>query len=347
MSLHQLLQEPALIEQVGTTAGGSVQLGSPRVHYESLDTDTNLSCCLDWRATIQLRALSAGDGPSIVVGRVDFLVLQLGDEPAAEILEAYGDRAAAFSELFEGAYLESALENDEEFTAGHIGAVLILLDATVGQRVADTPLRAWALSHIVKTMLPTIAGLVVMNTAASGPSGTPVRRLMSADRIDPDWALIGCTSVPGYHQFFGQSTAFTYLEDARTVLDAVRSNTFTIPLKSTTRVAQRAGFPAVAPQCRITAHPFSRCAARGARPAGRDFASSARVHSHGHVRGCVGTAGTTNLCSCTDSAGLDPGWHSTTWIVLHKSGFMDKSLLSMSYEFPCYVTYSDSWSRYS
>lgn len=114
------------------------------IHFESLDTEVDTSCCLDWRAEIHLEALTArDDAPRVVVGHVDFLVLQLGEEPAAEVLDAYGEPAADFSDLFEGAYLGPALEGSEAFVDAHINTVLAVLEATVDEVVAGTGLRAW------------------------------------------------------------------------------------------------------------------------------------------------------------------------------------------------------------
>ncbi|MEX7469063.1 hypothetical protein AB4Z39_05050 [Mycobacterium adipatum] len=211
----------------------SIEFGAPRVHYESQDTWTStVSSCLDWRAEIRMTALDAhGQAPDVVVGFVDFLVLQLGRQPVAEVLALYGDRAARFSELFDDVWLAPDLDESDDFTAGMpIGAVLVVLDAQVDARVSpECRLRPWAVAEVIDTMLPTTAGLVVMNAFAS-PRTYPEqhRRLVSADRIDPDWPLVGCTSIPGHPDFFGQATAYTYLDDARTKLGDVRDQTIDV-----------------------------------------------------------------------------------------------------------------------
>lgn len=57
--------------------------------------------------------------PTLRVGWVDFLVLQLGEEPAADVLDAYGEPAAGFGELFDGSYLDAALEGAEALGHRH------------------------------------------------------------------------------------------------------------------------------------------------------------------------------------------------------------------------------------
>lgn len=60
----------------------------------------------------------------------------------------------------------------------------------------------------------------------------PVRRsLIAADRIDQDWPLVGCTAVPGHPGFFGQATAYTYLEEARARLSAVGERSVDVELR--------------------------------------------------------------------------------------------------------------------
>ncbi|BBZ07688.1 hypothetical protein MDOR_18570 [Mycolicibacterium doricum] len=90
----------------------AIEFATPRVHYESQDTwSGTVMCCLDWRAEIRLTALDAsGQAPDVVAGFVDFLVLQLGNQPVADALELYGPDAAAFAELFEDAWMASDID---------------------------------------------------------------------------------------------------------------------------------------------------------------------------------------------------------------------------------------------
>lgn len=78
-------------------------------------------------------------------------------------------------------------------------------------------------------MLPTIAGLVVIKTAATNTSG-PTRRLMPVNSMDPDWPFIGRIPVPGCPQFFGRSTEFINLGDARHAVHHARGTTITVPV---------------------------------------------------------------------------------------------------------------------
>ena len=192
-----------------------VDFGVAQMHYESQDTWSTGSSCLDWRAEIHLASLDAhGHAPSVMTGFVDFLVLRLGEDPVAEVLELYGDKAAAFTELFEGAWLAPDLDESDAFAGGMpIGTALLILDAQLaGPVLPFGRLRPWAVSEVAHTMLPTTAGIVAMQ-AISGTA--PRRRLVSAELIDRGRASVGCIPVPGHSSFFGQATAYTYLDDAR------------------------------------------------------------------------------------------------------------------------------------
>ena len=126
-----------------------------------------------------------------MAGFVDFLVLRLGEDPVAEVLELYGDKAAAFTELFEGAWLAPDLDESDAI-AGRmpIGTVLLILDAQLaGPVLPYGRLRPWAVSEVAHTMLPTTAGIVAMQAIPSSPGNVPRRRLVSAELIDRDWAL--------------------------------------------------------------------------------------------------------------------------------------------------------------
>lgn len=217
----------------GTDTSSAVELAAPWIHYESQDTCLTVSGCLDWRGDILMSPLDANScAPDVAVGAVDFLILQLGHEPVAGVLALYGERAAAFEELFDDKWLADDLDENDHFTAGMpISAVLLVLDARMDPLMPDTPLRAWAVAHIAHTMLPTTAGLVAMSSFASPASeGRPARRLVSTDRVDPDWPRVGCISIPGHPQFFGQATAYTYLDDARAALDNCREQTIRVPV---------------------------------------------------------------------------------------------------------------------
>lgn len=211
----------------------TVELAAPHIHYESQDAYSTVSCCLAWRAEIRMSALDAhGCAPDIAVGAVDFLVLQLGYEPATDVLALYGHRASVFADLFHDTWLVGDLDESEQFTGGMpISVVLLVLDADMDPHMPNTPLRAWAMAQIAHTMLPTTAGLLAMRAfaAPSSPSRPP-RRLVSTDHVDPDWPRVECIPIPGHPQFFGQATAYRFLDDARAALETTREQTYRVPV---------------------------------------------------------------------------------------------------------------------
>ena len=207
----------------GTDTSSTFEFGAPRMHFESADSWSSLSGCMEWRAELRLSALDAhGDAPEVIAGAVQFLILRAGYESPGEMLSLYGGHAANFAELFDEEWLDPELDESDDFAGGMpISTVLAVLAAGIDTRVpSDPPLRAWALAETVHTMLPTTSGLVVM--PALPTAARPSRHLVSADAIDPDCTRIGCVAIPGHPRFYGQVTAYVYLDEARQELAAVR-----------------------------------------------------------------------------------------------------------------------------
>lgn len=158
-----------------------IDLGCPWLPIESTGSRTSLDGYMDWRAEVRVLALDAPrKAPEVVVGAVEFLILQAGYESPREALPLYGARAAAF------------------VTAGMpISTVLIVLDAWVDGRLPPgPPLRAWSVAQTIHTMMSTTAGLVLMPALAG--VGIPRHRLVAATDLDPDWRRVGCASVAGH-----------------------------------------------------------------------------------------------------------------------------------------------------
>ena len=200
------------------------------MHYKSQDTwSAAVSCCLDWRAEIHLSALDAHhQAPDVVAGFVHFLVLQLGQQPVAEVLELYGDHAVPFDQHCSntpGWHQTSTRPTTSRPVP--ISAVLLILNAEVDGNLAHPDqLRPWAVSQVAHTMLPTTAGVMVMKAFPSSAPLRGARRLVAADHIDRDWPRVGCISIPGHPYFLDERRPYTCVDDARAELDAVRGETF-------------------------------------------------------------------------------------------------------------------------
>lgn len=214
-----------------STGSKAVEFGAPRMHYESADTWSSVDGCMEWLAELRVSHLDApADAPEVVVGAVQFLILRAGYESPREVLPLYGPLAAAFTELFDDEWLDPELDESDDFTGGMpISTVLLVLEAALDTRVpGDSLLRAWAIAQTLHTMLPTTSGLVV--APALPAAAAPPRRLLSTDEVDPDWARTGLVSIPGHPRFYGQATAYVYLEKARDTLAHVSDSTVRITL---------------------------------------------------------------------------------------------------------------------
>ncbi|WP_301150465.1 hypothetical protein [Mycobacterium simiae] len=224
-------QRRAHADAAAGAEGSLVEFGALRMHFETTDHWPSLSGCREWRGCVRVSALDADRGAADVdVAVVQFLILRAGHESLAEVLPRFGSRAATFVELFDDQWLDPELDESEDFTAGMpISTVLIVLDAAADSSLPpNSRLRAWAVAETVHTMLPTTTGLVLMPALPAATA--PRHKLIPTDQIDPDWTRIGCTSVPGHPRFYGQATAYVYLDEARDALADVRDEPIRIYL---------------------------------------------------------------------------------------------------------------------
>ncbi|GAT07740.1 hypothetical protein H7I77_09690 [Mycolicibacterium novocastrense] len=208
-----------------TNEGDTLEFVAPRLHYASQDSNRQLSCCLDWRADVQLAVAEAhATAPDISVGYVDFLILQLGQQPAAQVLDEYPG-AARFGQLFDGEWLAPDIDEQGPFAAaGSIDVVLIVVDVCIDSAARGHNIGAWAVSEVIATMLPTSAGMAVMSPDVSRSTAETV------ERVNRYWRLAGLQPIDGHPGFLGQATAFTHLDAARRALADVRDTTFRVPV---------------------------------------------------------------------------------------------------------------------
>lgn len=223
MDLTDYLRSPAVQRR------RAAELSLPMVHIESLDAAT-VSWCRDWRAEIRMTDLAADASTApVTVGAVDFVLVQLSDEgyrPIADHLAMLGVREARFAELFDGGHIEPDLDEHDEFCDGMpIFTVLLVVDAIVDDLMPNSRLRAWSVAEVIQTMLATHAGMVV---ASALTTNEPVRRLVSTNRLDPDWLAVGLTGIPGHPGLVGRATLFAHLDDAYAALHDVPDEVFTI-----------------------------------------------------------------------------------------------------------------------
>lgn len=227
MDLADYLQTSAVLLR-----DGHVSLASPSLHLETLDQSTT-SWCRDWRAEVRLHDLHAPAAAPVMVGAIDFVVVQLSEEehhrPIADHLATLDVRATRFAKLFDGGRLEAGLDEHDDFFDGMpMYSVLLLLGVVVDDLLPPSRLREWALAEVCHTMLPTTSGVAF---AAADEDGGRRRRLVAVDqRRDrgPDWVSVGLTTVPGHPALVGRAALFTHLDTARSELGEVTNQVLTL-----------------------------------------------------------------------------------------------------------------------
>lgn len=209
----------------------SVDLFSPRVRFHSVDT-SDLDACMDWFAEIVMTVgIDDDDVDDVVVGSLDFVVIRLHtDDPIALCLDQFSGDHEMLAGLFEGNRLSASVEEQFESWSAP-GAVLIPNVAFVVQPLRGHRLGAWLLAETIYRMLP--SGTVLTWPYPVGDTDAPpVAALDDAiTRLSQHFTQCGLKQVESAPWALGMSTAFTHLDNARTVLDeSVRDLSVTIPL---------------------------------------------------------------------------------------------------------------------
>lgn len=100
---------------------------------------------MTWRADLELSYLdefgNEGGAPDVVGGYAEFLVINVGQHPIADLLDSLGEDAADFAVLFEDEEVSPPVE--EQFTDATVNRVLIVALVEVAE-----PLRGNALASI-------------------------------------------------------------------------------------------------------------------------------------------------------------------------------------------------------
>ncbi|WP_157129229.1 hypothetical protein [Nocardia amamiensis] len=219
-------------EHVRRSGGNTVTLDAATVRYRSVNT-CEYDACLDWCAQLWM-SVEDLDGYELCVGCADFLTIRLGRElVAANVLDSYSRAAVEFSPLFDGEWLNDAVQ--DQFDATPINDVVVVLPAELAPPVRGHQFGAWMISEISDRMLSSHDGVVVLTPVAehTDPICTPDQ--LATARLSRYWRTCGLVPITAYPEFLAQSSAYTHLEDARTALADVARRDITIAVTDLAR----------------------------------------------------------------------------------------------------------------
>ncbi|WP_435592154.1 hypothetical protein [Nocardia sp. bgisy118] len=167
------------------------------------------------------------DGYELCCGCLDFLTIRLGRELIADnILDSYSQTAVEFAPLFDGLWLDEAVQ--EQFDATLINDVVVVLDAQLALPLRGRQLGAWMLSEVAGRMLSSHDGLVVARPIPDDTDPNTHAGRMATERLTQHWRSCGLVPVTGHQEFLAQASAYTALGSARAALDRIADRDITL-----------------------------------------------------------------------------------------------------------------------
>jgi len=181
--------------------------------------DFSNSGALSWIATVTLRGTDDEDGDPLTVGTITFLTARLcGDLP--DLLDAISGDTAEFMPLFHGEWIVEGL--GVQFESACPAGILLLDQAHLHPAVRGHDLGAWAVAEIVNTMTFGPDMLVLTYPSPPGGRDLPKSKLKQAqNRLARHWEKVGLVRLDAAPHLMGQSTVYTYLDEARAELAPV------------------------------------------------------------------------------------------------------------------------------
>ncbi|WP_433664712.1 hypothetical protein ACQPW1_22730 [Nocardia sp. CA-128927] len=178
-----------LAQQIRPTGTDSIALGGATVRYRSLNT-SEYDPCMDWCAQLWMTvdAPEGYDDTWLCVGCVDFLTIRLGRElVGADLLDSYSQAAVEFSPLFDGVWLDDAVQ--QQFDATPVNDIIIVLSAELAPPVRGHQLGAWMISEITARMLSSHDGMVLVSPVPdqTDPLRHPDQLARTRFEVPPKW----------------------------------------------------------------------------------------------------------------------------------------------------------------
>jgi len=205
----------------------AVLLHRPRVQYTS--NESQFDATMRWRADLELSYLdeygNENDTPDVVGGYAEFLVINVGQHPIAELLDdPLSPDTAHFADLFEDH--DVALAVQEQFPDAPFNRILIITVVEVAEPLRGNGLGPWLVTELVERIASPTDTLVLLHPAPAGPQPTKSAAERSLSRY---WQQFGLAPIAHQPEVLGAATAYGLLSRARDALRALNTVVFPVP----------------------------------------------------------------------------------------------------------------------
>ncbi|WP_212815012.1 MULTISPECIES: hypothetical protein [unclassified Mycolicibacterium] len=209
----------------------AVMLFRPRLQYTSTG-ESQFDAMITWRADLELGYLdehgnAEWDAPDVVGGHAEFVVINVGQHPIAELLDSLSQDTALFGVLFEGDDVAEAVQ--EQFENETFNRVLIVTAIEVAEPLRGNGLGAWVVAELVERMASPTDTIVLLHPAPAEPPASKDAELAAKRALSMYWQQFGLKPIKHQPEFLGAATAYGQLQRARDALRALDEVVFPVP----------------------------------------------------------------------------------------------------------------------
>jgi hypothetical protein len=203
----------------------------PRLQYTSTG-ESQFDAMITWRADLELGYLDehgndVWDAPNVVGGHAEFLIINAGQHPIADLLDSLSQDAARFAPLFEGDDVAEAVQ--EQFENETFNRILIVTTVEVAEPLRRNGLGAWILAELVERMASPTDTLVLLHPAPAEPPASKAAELAAKQALSWYWQQFGPKPIKHQPEFLGAATAYGHLQRARDAFRALDEVVFPVP----------------------------------------------------------------------------------------------------------------------
>ena len=202
----------------------------PRARYTS--TDAQFGAMTRWRAELELSYLDEyGDeveeNPDVVGGCAELVVINVGQHPIADLLDALPQDTAQFVGLFEGDDVAPAVQ--AQFEDAPINRILLVTLVEVAAPLRGNGLGAWIVSELVDRMASPTDTLVLLHPSPAAPQPSKSAELAARTALSQYWQRFGLAPIEHEPEILGAATAYGHLSRARAALRSLENVVLPVP----------------------------------------------------------------------------------------------------------------------
>ncbi|WP_162625567.1 hypothetical protein [Mycolicibacterium llatzerense] len=208
----------------------TVMLIRPRIRYTSTG-ESRSDSMLTWRADMELSYLdeygNEWDTPDVVGGHAEFVVINAGQHPIADLLDSLPQDTAHFADLFEDEDVAPAVQ--DQFPDAPFNRVLIVRLVEIAEPLRGNGLGPWLVTELVERIASPTDTLVLVHPAPTGPQPHNTAEPATTRSLSRYWRQFGLAPIKHHPEYLGAATAYGHLSRARDALRALDAVVFPVP----------------------------------------------------------------------------------------------------------------------